>query len=535
MFSGTIEKLGARVERFLSRCGYWSDQAGVIATAFAVMAPILVGTTGMALDLGQSFLVRQRLGGALDAAALAATASETDEDSIQERVDQFMQANYPDGKIGDLILDSIDVSVDGDDVTVSASAQYETSFIKVLGIDTLNVAATTTIHRAIKGLEAVLVLDNTGSMGTTNMDYLRTASTNFVNIIFERAQTPTDVKIGIVPYSSSVRIGKYGLGEYPDGGTYGDGDVFVTLPPDVSYTTDHESSTGWYGCVVEHNDGAYDPALYDFTTADYVTGSYGQLWKNHTTSAWDGHGWDPSITTNDPDPYDSTDTFEGPWDIYMYGSVDPVCVASHQECTRYKNGSCTRWTTVCDEYDGYEFNKNSTPNSSCPYAYIQPLTSDQQDLLDLIDTMAHGGSTYSNIGMLWGGRLLSPEAPFTEGAAWDDDNWQKAIVIMTDGEMSPSGTYSTYWDAGLTDVDTVSSLNDRLLETCELLKSQGVIIYTVNFKHATSDISEATKQVYRDCATQPSEDYYRFVTSGEELNEMFEEIATKLARLHISK
>lgn len=515
---------------------YWLQTAGAIAIAFAVMAPVIIGAAGMALDLGQSYLVRQRLAGALDAAALAATSTESDQDAIKAQVDKFMQANYPDGKIGDLLLNSINVSVNGDDVTVSAKAEYTTTFMKLVHVDTLDVYASTTIHKALKGLEAVLVLDNTGSLQSTNMQAVRDAATSFVNIVFDRTDQSGDVKIGIVPYASSVRIGKYGLGLTPDNTVYGDGTPFVTLPPDVSYTDDPSSSTDWYGCVIEHNDGVYDPDLYDFTVADYVSGSYGQLWQNHTTGDWNGHGWDPGSSTNDPTPYDTSDSFTGPWDIYMYGTTGQRCISSHQECTRYRNGSCRRYTTICDAYDGYEFNLGRSPNSGCPKAYIQPLTSDQQALLDDIQTMDYGGNTYSNLGMLWGMRLISPEAPFTEGAAWGDNNWKKAIIMMTDGEMSPNGTYGGYWVANRTGVDTVSTMNDRLLEVCTALKNKGVTIYTVLFKHATSDISDSTKAVYEQCASTPSSDYfYPDVTDSASLSSTFEEIASALARLHISQ
>ncbi|MCB9990817.1 MAG: VWA domain-containing protein [Rhodospirillales bacterium] len=521
------------------------------------MAPVLMGSMGMALDLGQSYLVKQRLAGALDAAALAATAGGTTEDEIQDRVDDFMAANYPDNKIGDLIIESVDVTVDGDDVTVEALANYDTSFMRLLGVDFIEVAETVTVHRAIKGLEAVLVLDNTGSMGDTNIAHLKTASNNFVQILFDRAQDPNDIKIGLVPYSSSVRVGFYGLGYYPDDvefaangwdgsyTQYGDGTPFVTLPDDVDYTTNHGDNNNWYGCVVEHIDSGYDDA------ATHVPGSYGQLWSTAADGACtsgvncSGHGWNPSSNSNDPDPDDTNDDYPGPWDIYMYGDVDTqnVCTAYEEQCenvcTRYRRGSCRNWeyqcNDVCTNYEtGYVWDLNGDPNTNCPYAYVQPLISSDQALYNIIDTMDDHGYTYSNIGMLWGMRLLSPDAPFGEGSAWDDTNWNKAIIMMTDGEMFINNTYSAYWDTDRTSVDTSGELEDRFLEVCDFLKQNGVVVYTVTFDHATTNIGNATKQIYKDCATQPWQDYYADVSTGDELNTLFQEIAAALSRLHIS-
>lgn len=546
---------------------YWIQKAGAIAVAFAVMAPVLVGSTGMALDLGQSFLVRQRLAGALDAAALAATAAEATEAEIKLRIDDFMAANYPTGKIGSLIISSITVSVVGDDVTVSASAEYDTKFMKILGIDQLNVHATTTIHRAIKGLEAVLVLDNTGSMGNTNIAHLQTASKNFVQILFDRAQDPNDIKIGIVPYAAGVRVGFYGLGYYPDdtefdangfNGTYvqyGSGTKFINYPPngvdpfsggtpDTIYVTRSDRSAGgtgdngWYGCVVEHKDSNYN------ASATHVPGSHGQLWSTHATvgqcsaqSTCRGHGWDPGSSSNDPYDDDVNDDWPGPWDIYMYGEV----ITAPTECTDL-GGSYSNSSSRCSDCTGsggncasdYCYCMHYQPARSCPWAYIQPMISDESALNAHIDTMNDDGNTYSNLGMLWGMRLISPDPPFIEGSAWDDEQWNKAIIMMTDGDMVAGSTYSGYWDSDRTAVDSDTDLENRFQEVCTFLKNQGVVVYTVTFEHASANISNATKQIYKDCATQPWEDYYADVSTGAELNTLFEEIAAALSRLHIS-
>ena len=285
--------------------------------------------------------------------------------------------------------------------------------------------------------------------------------------------------------------------------------------------------------MVEDASGGYD------SSAAQVPGSVGQLWSTSATagqcstgSNCRGHGWDPNVSNNDPYDNDVSDDYAGPWDIYQYGRV----IDQGRECDDYSGYSNSR----CNACNGYRdrctteycYCWRSNPNTSCPWAYIQPLTSNEQTLLNLIQTMKHEGSTYSNVGMAWGMRLLSPAPPFTEGTAWDDDEWNKAIVMMTDGEMSPSSIYSYYWDSRKTYTDSVSTLNNRLTETCNLLKSNDVIIYTVTFDHATSDISESTKNIYRGCATSP--DHYYDAPSQEELTNVFEEISAALARLHIS-
>lgn len=505
---------------------YIRQTAGAIAILFALMAPLVIGSVGMALDMAQAYLVQQRLSQALDAAALAGAASSGDAAEIEARIKAFFDANYPPDRLG-LTFTPV-VTINGDEVHVSGQANYNTFFLKLLGIEVIDLTAETTVQRDVKGLEVALVLDNTGSMSSNdNITSLKRAATSFINIMFDGASNEEYVRIGIVPYSNSVNVGRYGLGLKPDGSDY-DGDAFVNLPDDVSYTTNHNASSGWYGCVTEHMADNYS------YSATYVNGSYGQLWMNGTS--WDGHGWSPD-GGNDPYPYDvfpdsSENEFEGPWDIYQYGTVGQRCVESHQECTRWRDGSCRRWETVCDAYDGYEFNVSNTPNNSCPYATIVPLTSDRDFLLDQVDpddynVMYPHGNTLGNIGMLWGGRLLSPEPPFTEGHDWDSDYWEKAIVMMTDGDNTENGTYSSFW---VTNKNTMSvtKFNQRFEETCENLKDRGVLIYTITF---TSGINDTTKQYYKDCAT--SLDQYYDAPDQADLEAAFENIARELSNLHI--
>ncbi|MCD8566365.1 MAG: VWA domain-containing protein [Alphaproteobacteria bacterium] len=333
-----------------------SLRASILAI-FAVAGPVVIGAAGMAIDTSQAYLVRERLSHALDAAALAAAGiAATDEAAADARLNAFMNANYPPDKLGATY--NLHMSIEGDNVHVSANADYNTAFLWILGIEVITVYAETAVKREVQGLEVVLVLDNTGSMANNNnISALKSATRNFINILFANTSNPEAVKIGLVPYSNAVRVGLYGLGKNPDGSTYGDGDVFVTLPSDVSYTANHDAKSGWYGCVVEHNPNGYNSA------ASYVSGSKGQLWR--AGGYLGGHGWDPASSYNDPYPADISNDWEGPWDIYQYGKV------AKGSCQSYD-----RWGN-CTQYNYDAFSVNSTPNNGCPYANVVPLTSDQ--------------------------------------------------------------------------------------------------------------------------------------------------------------
>jgi Flp pilus assembly protein TadG len=497
---------------------YCRNTSAAIAIAFVIMAPVLLTSAGMALDYAQAYLVQQRLAQAIDAAALAAAASATEEDDIRSRVEDFFLANYPPEKIGVTFVP--EVVVDGNEIYVSGRADYLTTFLKVIGVKEIPVSASTVVQREVQGLEVVLVLDNTGSMSTrNNIEALKDASRSFVNILFDQAADPTHVRIGIVPYSNSVRVGRYGLGQRLDGSYYGT--PFVSLPPDMSFTNTR-ASVNWYGCVIEYHGDNYR------SSATYVPNSKGQLWLDGAGNP-NGHGWDPRRTNNDPYDYDVLDNHAGPWDVYSFGRT----IARNDRCSSYSGFSdnrcsnCTGWNSRCNS--DYCFCWHSNANQGCPNATIQPISSDRAALLGTINTMQAEGHTLGNVGMAWGYRLLSPEPPFEEGSAWDSEYWKKAIIMMTDGDNTVHSTYSSYWDTRKNAM-TVTRLNQRFEETCNALKEKGVLIYTVTF---TSGINNTTKGYYRRCAT--SEDQYYDAPTQQELISVFEKISRELSNLHIKR
>ncbi len=129
--------------------------------------------------------------------------------------------------------------------------------------------------------------------------------------------------------------------------------------------------------------------------------------------------------------------------------------------------------------------------------------------------------------MVWGYRLLSPEAPFREGAPWTDLTVKKVAILMTDGNNNIGGSYSAYGDWStlkLTDHD----LDIKLAATCQNMKNDGITIYTITF---TSGIDEPTKGYFRNCAS--SVDKYYDAPSQSNLLEAFEQIARELSNIHI--
>lgn len=471
---------------FQSGWHYMRHQAGSVAVAFGILLPVVVGSVGVSVDISQAYLVKARLASALDAAALAAAASGSDDESeIQDKVDDFIDANYPDDKIGSTV--DVSVSLDGNELTVTATAQLDTSFMGVFGYEELTVDAETVVQREVRGLEVVMVLDNTGSMSSNdNIGTLKTATANFIEILFESVSDPELVRVGLVPYASSVNVGPYGLGVDLDGDDYGE--EFVEPPEDDVYAGYYNGFNPYTGnnYEIDELDLEYDPSL---------------------KGQWHGCVLAEEYTLD-------TEDHLGPWEMYRhdYNGHD------------YYAGRNSYDGTLGDLYNAYY-----GPNRYCPVQPIVPLTSDEEFLLDSTDNMTASGATLGNFGMVWGWRVISPEEPFIEGSEYDDQDWDKVVLMMTDGVNTMSSVYSAYGRSNEHDVDA-DDLDDRLEETCGNMKAAGILIYTVTFDDG---VDQDTKDLFRDCATTAAN--WHDAPTQDDLEDVFEQIARELSNLHIKQ
>ena len=475
---------------------YYRDTRAAIVVLFALMAPVVIGAAGMALDFAQAYLVQQRLSQAIDAAALAATAFSSDQSVIEQKVQDFFDVNYPPEKLGATF--DPEVLVEGNLVTVTGSARYDTFFLTLIGIEDIDVDAETVVQREVKGLEVVLVLDNTGSMASNNnIGKLRTAACEFVEILYgtydadavddclDRYDSFVDpvnefVKVGLVPYATSVNVGPYGLGFDDDGAAYDT--AFLSNELGLTFSNDANTNI----CILEEDDGT------------------------------------------------DVQDHEGPWNMYRWCRDKDD---DSPQCNYYNNYICdgnaynTSGSNCLDwDYQAGARTVYRAPYYRCPAASVLPLTEDMTALKDRINEMEASGWTFGNIGMVWGWRMLSPEAPFTEGVDWDNEAWRKVVVMMTDGDNVRSSPYGAFGVNGTHSVTSSNVLDDRLEDVCENMDEQdNVTVYTITFD--TGGIDSATEQLYEDCAANGGS--HEHVTTSEELIEVFRAIAQELSNLHI--
>ncbi|HEY5722346.1 MAG TPA: TadE/TadG family type IV pilus assembly protein [Allosphingosinicella sp.] len=82
----------------------------------------------------------------------------------------------------------------------------------------------------------------------------------------------------------------------------------------------------------------------------------------------------------------------------------------------------------------------------CPAASKRLDTWTRTDLQNYVNTLTPTGSTYHDIGMIWGARLVSTAGAFADGCTtYNGQPCSRHIIFMTDGQLAPSSSaYSAY-------------------------------------------------------------------------------------------
>ena len=206
-----------RLQDLLKR--FRRDESGAFLVIFAVLALVLIATSGAVVDFTYMQTARSRAQNALDAAALA----------LQAKVGTYTVQQFKDKSkaiVDERIADSAIVSqvnsatpdTTNGKLTLQAQITVPTAFIQLIGIRTITAQLTSQATKGSKNLEISVALDITGSMAPCdywgNCDYtkingLKSATHTLINEVIQPVQTPTFSKMAIVPWSAGVNVGTY--------------------------------------------------------------------------------------------------------------------------------------------------------------------------------------------------------------------------------------------------------------------------------------------------------------------------------------
>jgi hypothetical protein len=216
----------------------------------------------------------------------------------------------------------------------------------------------------------------------------------------------------------------------------------------------------------------------------------------------------------------------------------------------------TQWRPVLSEIafvrnlDSWAFGSISKAESTSEWAYFQPnnfgmsacpapakklAVLSATDVAAYVDALAPEGSTYHDIGMIWGGRFLSPKGIFaSENADAPGKTTARHLIFLTDGLTAPLDlSYGTYgiepledrrWNGG-SSPKLVDVVEDRFKFACQEVRKRNITIWVIGFGISMPALME--KCAGADHAFQADD--------AAQLNDAFSKIAKSMGDLRISK
>jgi Flp pilus assembly protein TadG len=469
-----------------------SDERGVFALMVAVLLIPLLLAVGFAVDLARYLRAENYLQELADGTSLALAASrEEDKDKLATMADDFIGANASAEYIDMIKVSSL--KTENDTINLTVDGRIRTYFMGLVNIDTMDVGVRSEAVRGVSGsVEVALVLDNTDSMNVDKkIDTLKVAATNLVAKLHENPDA--NVRIGLVPYAEQINVGTANRNatwlSVPE-------DYSKTTPGGACYTVSSKNGkclkkTPVTDCMVE-KDGVMVPSKCGGGCTEYevVPVTPYEVCPKDTVSNYKWFGCVGSrISAGKPVLNDLTPTIKYPGFV----TTGQKCLTEILPLTDSKSAVDTAISGMITSRSGY------TPQ------------------------------TYIPGGLMWGINVLSPDAPYVEGLAYDTANMKprKVIVLMTDGlntrRTTSAGDYTSANAAQRTQVNTDTTT------LCTYAKGKNIEIFTVAFK--VDD--EAAKTMLQGCATDAG--HYYDAADPEALLAAFSGIAQSLTHVRLTK
>ncbi len=181
--------------------------SGLVMVAFSMLT--LAAASGFAFDAGRGYLIKSRLSQAVDAAALAGgrALAGQDNDRYRSQVTKYFRANFPDGYLGVAVDETdLDVRLRGEQIVVSASVEVPATLLRTINIRGFTVSASAAVDRTVRGLEIVMVLDNSGSMNGHKLKDLKAAANTLIEALFSGKDSADNVYVSLVPFTARANV-----------------------------------------------------------------------------------------------------------------------------------------------------------------------------------------------------------------------------------------------------------------------------------------------------------------------------------------
>lgn len=505
------------------------SERGSVTILFSLMAIVLFGMIGAAVDFSRWHNASSRTAEALDNALLAAGRQlQTDPGNLEKAL--AAAENYFNNLTQTrLTVDNPTVTFnladDGVSIEGKAHGMIKTPFLGLLMVHNLDVTADAKATLAIgsssggSNLEISIMLDVTGSMcsdgigpctSSSKLDALKAASKDLVKIVVRDDASGGNAKVAIVPFSTRVRVGETNQAA---------GAVMMKKLTNLEPTW-----SGWHEVCLNGSGGGGSETDLPYTCTQYDS----QYFAN--TKVF------PCVSDR-TGPQEFTDAAPAAnmWLTAHDGTRSPLSLDSSDTAMTTGLGK-----TKSDPASNWNYNVNETCADIGDGNIVVPLSSNKTMINQHVDNLVAYGATAGALGTAWAWYVLSPEwssvwsgesvpasyGELTATSPGGAPKLRKIAVLMTDGMYN---TLRTSKGADPTDV------SNRAKSICTNMKAKGIEIYTVGFELdqlPPGDRARA-KDVLQSCGTDLQ--HFYDAVDNDKLKLSFRDIAMKLATLFLAK
>ncbi|MEO1065999.1 MAG: pilus assembly protein TadG-related protein [Pseudomonadota bacterium] len=550
------------------------SKRGSTAILFGLMAPVFFFAAGTGIDYARTYNERVELQAAVDAAALAAAVERVDNNGTDAEVRQVAKnafdINYSESAGTSAVTPVVTIDPNNGRILVTATQDVPMTLTGIFGFERLTLDVRSTAESSLERVEIVLALDQSGSMAQNNFRRqrdLEAALEDFTESIYSNADAVNNLFVGVVPWQTTVNIGRgtarenwlrdtntlefvmqddiaddfddeedfYEALEDIDFEALGydgfrpDEDDFENILEDQGFDfEDDADELRWRGCVVNRNVvsvNGFDRSSFDLSIS------------NRTSLAADIDVLDPPV---------GADRLRMMYQPPIWGNGVN------------RNDRRVTWDPFTDGRN------DRGPNVGCIRQPMEFFLNDRFDIDNVIDALDPrddtGAHTDSSLGMMWALRMLDPRwrehwvrpgQPADLPLSFGSTAGRKVVVLMTDGRNGIStGTYPESWSAYQDTRDNLApnidnfnndnanatlALDIRTLRLCDLARSIDVTVYTIGFELPNAGTAEGDRirEMLRNCATQES--FFFDTRNRSALSAAFEQVAQQVRRVALTQ
>lgn len=540
------------------------DERGSFSVFIVMTFTTMILVAGAAIDFIRFEAVRSSIQYNLDRAVIAAASMRQTRDPADVVADYMSKVETLATFNVTMDDDNTSVTLTGRRVSAVATATIDTYFLRLTGINTMDVTASSRASEEIPNLEISMVLDVSGSMSGSKIASLQTAANTFVDtVIIDDDESLTS--ISIVPYSTNVTVPQSMWDFYATEGLTNNTRCMVFDDADYSSPGINMAVTQrqlpYYsyngGFQTGHNFGdcktaAYAEIMPFSTSISDLQAKINSLVATGSTASHIGAKWgvallDPSANALGADiggevaaiptgyseagvlkvlilmtdgkntsHYDLKDDFRSGASRMYY-----VTDVSEEEVTTYEAVCSQSWMVWYFINRGYY-------RSYCHYEAIT--------ITETVDNSGYyiykpENSKYYKVNNGYSQGAYSSSLPGNPAAVAGENGYQINYSWPEVWEMMSTYGYGKTigesWSYAETRYSSSSEADAQMLDACSAAKSNGIVVYTIAFSAPSS-----AETLLKNCATSLS-NYYDVDTT--DIATAFASIAVSVQKLKLTQ